>query len=158
MTTLNSHYIYLLQEREFTKTKENIYKIGKTTQPNNVRFGQYPKGSILLLQLICINCNITEKNIITAFKQKYIQRKDIGHEYFEGDYIDMIQNIFDIVKLTNNIFTGSSVEPIVETESTVEPEINNIDSYQTMIETEVIIEYKINNIDSLMLSKPSLLL
>jgi len=27
-------YIYLLQEREFIKTKENIYKLGKTKQEN----------------------------------------------------------------------------------------------------------------------------
>ena len=32
MTAIN--YIYLLQEREFLKTNENIYKIGKTMQEN----------------------------------------------------------------------------------------------------------------------------
>lgn len=37
---MESQYIYLLQEREFIKTKENIYKIGKTKQVNNNRIIQ----------------------------------------------------------------------------------------------------------------------
>lgn len=146
MTALNSNYIYLLQEREFTKTKESIYKIGKTTQPNITRFSQYPRGSILLLQLICIDCNITEKNIITAFKQKYIHRKDIGYEYFEGDYIDMIQSIFNIVTLTNNIFTCSLVEPV--NIPIVEPVVNNIVSKESTVKTVQTVKFEINNIES----------
>jgi hypothetical protein len=102
MSELDTHYIYLLQEREFRKTKENIYKIGKTMQSNNIRFLQYPKGSILLLQLICLDCNNSEVNILKVFKDKYIQRKDIGNEYFEGDYISLISDIFDIISLTNS--------------------------------------------------------
>ena len=47
------NYIYLLQEREFIKTKEHIYKVGMTKQENHERFNQYPKGSILLFQMIC---------------------------------------------------------------------------------------------------------
>ena len=35
--------IYLLQEREFIKTKENILKVGMTTKLNHKRFNQYPK-------------------------------------------------------------------------------------------------------------------
>lgn len=34
----STQYIYLLQEREFIKTNENIYKIGKTKQENCKRF------------------------------------------------------------------------------------------------------------------------
>jgi len=35
--------IYLLQEREFVKTKENMFKVGVTTKLNQKRFNQYPK-------------------------------------------------------------------------------------------------------------------
>jgi hypothetical protein len=48
-------YIYLLQEREFIKTKENIYKLGKTKQENLKRLKQYSKGSELIIQLQCEN-------------------------------------------------------------------------------------------------------
>jgi hypothetical protein len=65
-------YIYLLQEREFIKTKENIYKLGKTKQENLKRIQNYPNGTKLNIQLECENCDITEKNlIIIIIKQFY---------------------------------------------------------------------------------------
>ena len=48
--------IYLLQEREFINSNENIYKIGRTKQANIQRFNQYPKGSKLLLHIVCDDC------------------------------------------------------------------------------------------------------
>jgi len=99
MCEIKSRYVYLLQEREFTKTHESIFKIGKTTQPNITRFAQYPKGSILLLQIICVDCTKCEKMIMKKFKEKYIQRLDIGLEYFEGNCKKMIPDICNIVSL-----------------------------------------------------------
>jgi len=87
------NYIYLLQEREFLKTNETIYKIGKTTQMNYDRFKQYPNGSVLLYQTICDNCHTLEKELLSIFKNKFKHRKDIGNEYFEGNYKDMIDII-----------------------------------------------------------------
>lgn len=88
-----SNYIYLLQEREFIKTKEPIYKIGKTRQKHNDRLKQYPKGSKLLLQISVDDCDKFERDIIKLFREKYKWRKDIGHEYFEGNYNEMIKDI-----------------------------------------------------------------
>jgi hypothetical protein len=91
---MTAHYIYLIQEREFIKTCEKIYKIGKTKQENNKRINHYPKQSILLLQIICDNCDQLEREIIKIFKNKYNRRKDIGNEYFEGDCEDMMKTIY----------------------------------------------------------------
>jgi hypothetical protein len=91
--SIQVNYIYLLKEREFLKTNENIYKIGKTTQKNYDRFKQYPNGSILLYQTICDNCHTLERELLSIFKNKFIHRKDIGNEYFEGSYSDMIDII-----------------------------------------------------------------
>ena len=88
-----TNYIYLLQEREFVKTNENIYKVGMTKKENYERFNQYPKGSILLFQMICNDCNNIEKCVLKIFREKFKQRKDIGNEYFEGDYRVMIDII-----------------------------------------------------------------
>jgi hypothetical protein len=90
-------YIYLLQEREFIKTKEKIYKVGKTRQVNYERFRQYPKGSVILLQSNCTNCEVCEKNILSIFRNKFIKRKDIGSEYFEGNSEDMKFEINKII-------------------------------------------------------------
>ena len=77
------NYIYLLQEREFIKTQENIYKVGMTTKENHQRFNQYPKSSLLLFQMICNDCRHSEKQIIKLFKERFTHRRDIGNEYFE---------------------------------------------------------------------------
>ena len=93
-----SQYIYLLQEREFIKTKENVYKVGMTKKENNKRFNQYPKGSVLLFQIICNNCKNMEKIILKKFKETFKQKKDIGNEYFEGDSKVMINMIYLSIK------------------------------------------------------------
>ena len=85
-----NNYVYLLIEREFIKTGENVYKIGLTKKKELMRFNKYPKGSDLLFHSICINCKNTERKIIEKFKKLFIQRKDYGNEYFEGDYKHMI--------------------------------------------------------------------
>jgi hypothetical protein len=58
----NKEFIYLLQEREFIKTREPIYKIGKTKQEKLKRIKSYPNGSELLFYIICNNCDEIEKN------------------------------------------------------------------------------------------------
>jgi hypothetical protein len=88
------HYVYLLKEREFVRTNENVYKIGKSTQANLSRFSQYPNGSILYFQMICKDCSKIERNIINSFRSRYINRTDIGNEYFEGNYDDMIHDMY----------------------------------------------------------------
>lgn len=86
-------YIYLLQEREFIKTNEPIFKIGKTKQKPLKRMSQYPKMSKIYLILNVDDCTIAEKKLIHIFDQKFIQRKDIGREYYSGNVIDMINLI-----------------------------------------------------------------
>jgi len=96
MSVIN--YIYLLQEREFLKTNENIYKIGKTKQENLKRLGNYPNGTQLIFQMICNDCDIIERRIIDTFTDKYLLQKDIGNEYFKGNYNEMIDDIYNLIK------------------------------------------------------------
>ena len=91
-------YIYLLHEREFIKTSEKVFKVGRTSKLNYIRFNQYPKGSVLLFQTICKNSKKMETIILKKFRKKFIPRKDIGNEYFEGDYKNMIDIIHLAVK------------------------------------------------------------
>ena len=94
---VETQYIYLVQEREFTKTGEPIYKIGKTKQENLTRFKQYSKGSRMLCQLISKDCDEDERILLSKFRTSYVPRKDVGSEYFEGDYEKMIQDIHEII-------------------------------------------------------------
>ena len=98
----NNEFIYLIKEREFIKTKEPIYKIGKTKQENLQRIKSYPNGSILLLYIITNDCDKKEKEIIQKFKEHFIHKKDIGNEYFMGDYNHMINIILSIISISSN--------------------------------------------------------
>ena len=95
-------YVYLIREREFIQLNKPIYKIGKTKQSNFTRFSQYPKDSAMIFQSACSDCDICEKEIIKCFKIKYLQKKEIGNEYFEGDYTCMLGDIYDIITQVRN--------------------------------------------------------
>lgn len=103
--------IYILQEREFIKTGESIYKIGRTSKNNLTRFQQYPKNSELIMQIRSNDNCFHEREIISHFKVKYIQRQDIGTEYFEGDIETMIDDIFNIVRTKSS---KELIKPIEE--------------------------------------------
>ena len=130
--------IYLLQEREFINSNENIYKIGRTKQANIQRFNQYPKGSKLLLHIVCDDCDILETELIRDFKNKYIHRKDIGNEYFEGDYKEMIKDIYN--KIPNlNVETGQQlVDSINNVLSDNYTTLNNLQSENSLLPKEII--------------------
>ena len=91
-----TEYVYLLQEVEFIKSGEPIYKIGKTRQENTKRISGYPKGSVLLLQIKCKGCDIIEKEIKTLFIKKYEQYKTRGIEYFRGNAEEMRDDIYKL--------------------------------------------------------------
>jgi hypothetical protein len=90
-------YIYLLQTREFLNSNQPIYKIGKTTKSNFIRFNQYPNGSVLLFQSSCYDCNELERRIINLFTMRYKICTLIGREYFEGDSRNMIMDLCNLV-------------------------------------------------------------
>jgi hypothetical protein len=92
----NTEYIYLLQEREFVNSEKSIYKLGKSKQDNTARVRQYPKGSILLFQKICNNCDSNETELIKLFNEKYVKHSEIGNEYFEGNVNEMMRDIFQL--------------------------------------------------------------
>jgi len=86
-------YIYLICEREFLKTNEKIYKIGKTINIKH-RMPQYPKDSRLYLCFYCTtNIDTIERNLISSFNLLFIKRSDIGAEYYEGDVTLMIRHM-----------------------------------------------------------------
>lgn len=87
-------YIYIIKEREFIKTKENIYKIGKSRQENCRRINSYPKGSMLYFIIAVNDCDVIEQKIIKSFKKKFTHKTDIGNEYFNGDIKIMISTMF----------------------------------------------------------------
>lgn len=99
------HYIYVIYEREFIKTGERIYKIGRTCQEPTDRFKGYPKGSQVVL-LRCVSDSLEAENRIKAelnSSPKYKHRQDIGAEYYQGNVGDFIHDINEILNFMDGI-------------------------------------------------------
>ena len=110
-----AHTIYLIREREFIKTNENVYKIGKTTQDGIKRISSYPKGSQVIIVVKVPDCHESELKLISLFKQKFKHRNDIGNEYFDGDCEQMKSFIFDESQINNNhLINNKLLENIID--------------------------------------------
>ena len=75
---------------EYIKSNKNIYKIGRTQQKNLDRTKQYP-GCKVILFIECCDYVKSENDLIKIFNKKY--KLYNGREYFEGNYLDMVNTI-----------------------------------------------------------------
>ena len=97
MDNIITNYIYLLHEREHIRLSENVYKVGMTRQPNLERFHNYPKGSILLFQMECMDCKLIESIVLQVFKERFDKCGFYGNEYFCGNKKTMMDIIYIII-------------------------------------------------------------
>lgn len=77
-------FLYLIQEREFIRSNESVYKFGRT-QNVTKRLSQYPNNSKLWFSINTKAMRKSEKVLLNILKQQFKLRNDIGWEYFEGD-------------------------------------------------------------------------
>jgi hypothetical protein len=91
-------YVYMLIRQDQICRKENIYKIGRTCNLT-ARLKGYTKGSYYILTNKVDDNLFVENAMIKKFKEKFIQRHQIGTEYFEGDLEDMKREFEEVVKL-----------------------------------------------------------
>jgi len=92
----HKHVVYAVIEREFLKTGEPIVKYGCTGVGMDNRMIGYPKGSLLLLtRPVCpSSLKRAEAAVLAGAREKFINRLDIGREYFEGDIFEMEKHFF----------------------------------------------------------------
>ena len=141
--------IYFIHTRELLSLKEPIYKLGRS---NNLdcRVRNYPKRSNVLFTMKCKNSIKCEQHLIKLFKEKFIQKKDYGTEYFEGDIDEMINEIYNYLYICNTNekanLTETVTEPLTETvtepliETITEPLIETITEPLTETVTELVAE------------------
>ena len=101
--------LYLIKIREFVRSGEEIYKIGRSVDINK-RITQYPKGSILCMVFPCDYPVKYEKAAIYFLKNTFLRKKEFENEYFEG-------NMKEIISLVNELLDKDL--------STIEKEIIN---------------------------------
>lgn len=88
--------IYLFYTRASKNSDEPVYKIGKA-QDYIKRQGGYDKGGNMLFVVNVTNRHDCENIVKSAFQKEFKQRRDYGHEYFEGDVFEMVLTIKDIL-------------------------------------------------------------
>eukprot|EP00798_Chlamydomonas_sp_ICE-L_P000736 gene736-2152_t len=83
---MKTGFVYALLEREFTKTKEPVIKIGMSRKANPAdRLRGYPKGSFYIWVRHTPSASKDERLILATMKIWFKQRTDLGAEYFKGD-------------------------------------------------------------------------
>lgn len=115
----NENYLYIIKEREFIKTNENVYKIGRTNKGHYKRFTQYPKGSVVMALIKVPDAVLYEGQIKKIFNKTFKQRKDIGSEYYEEDFKKIHKLMIDIVYKLNAKYEKEREEIIVEKENNI---------------------------------------
>jgi hypothetical protein len=86
--------VYLMHTRECVNAKLLIYKIGRSHNLGS-RIKQYPNGSNIICSLPCNQSIIGEQLLLDIFKKTFIHKPTYGKEYFEGDYVSMVQTMID---------------------------------------------------------------
>ena len=127
MTSIKNNYIYILIEREFISLKSPIYKIGRTIQDHNKRMCGYPKGSSLILQMLCNDCIKVEADLIRQFKIKYKHRPDIGNEYFEGNINLMVKDVYEKTYNSFQKIKFFNPQPSIDFEFVLEEDDEDVD-------------------------------
>ena len=115
----------MLQEREFIRLNESVYKLGKSKQENTKRIQSYPKGSLLILMLQFDNCDKAESDLLKILKRKFTQKLEYGSEYFEGN-VALIKH--EIITYYSQI---DSVNTIVGSDETMEENVTTISNKTT---------------------------
>ena len=134
----NKGAVYLLIEREFIDSKQNIYKIGRTRQePREKRFETYPKNSRLILMYDVDDCVETENMIKNRFLGicSIKHRIDVGCEYFEGELDELVAEFLiifrkSIVPFKKSLKKKRQKDNIEKSKIPINLHIKNIDDDQ----------------------------
>ncbi|MBM3203647.1 GIY-YIG nuclease family protein, partial [Candidatus Woesearchaeota archaeon] len=79
---------YLLVPRGSLDSKNNVVKVGRTTDPVR-RETDYPKGSRMYCVMLVTDSKAVEDKLCDTFRKLFKHRKDYGNEYFEGNIDEM---------------------------------------------------------------------
>ena len=91
--------IYVVYAREFVRSGEKVFKVGKTSDMDN-RMTGYPKGSQLVAFRQCavgiVELGWAETNVLTDLRcdNRFRACTEFGREYFEGDCTELVAAVF----------------------------------------------------------------
>ena len=118
-------YIYVVQIREFVKSDEDVYKVGRTVDIMR-RFKQYPKNSKLIAVFPTKDPVLHERLLLNGIAIRFQRRTDIGSEYFQCNMHVLIAHISKcILKLNANDCHTQTIDKCTQTTDTYTTEETN---------------------------------
>jgi hypothetical protein len=95
-----NEYLYLL--RVYSNNPDKIYKIGRTSRQFSDRYEEYKcTNPVIILVIKCIHSNVYETRILKKFRESFVERKDMGREYFTGNVMKMVTTIISNINVKN---------------------------------------------------------
>jgi len=85
-------HLYLVQEREFIRSGEQTYKVGKSRNVGQ-RMVQYPKDSRIVCFMGVSDIDVAEREILQIFRVMFRHETQYGAEYFSGSCREMMQQL-----------------------------------------------------------------
>lgn len=89
-------YLYIMQLREHANSAQDVFKVGRTRDIIQ-RMADYPSNSALLFCAQVSDMFEGEKRLLAALRIAHTQRTDIGSEYFEAPYGDIVTAVNAVV-------------------------------------------------------------
>ena len=81
--TNTAGYLYIIHVREFIRSREPIFKVGRTDNISR-RLSQYPKGSKLIATVAVDDMVRCETRLLSRLCSTCMIRVDLGREYVQG--------------------------------------------------------------------------
>jgi len=148
-----SGYIYILREREFIASGELTYKVGRTVDICK-RIRGYSKGSRLLFTIEVVDMKETERLVLGIFKEKFVQRLDLGWESFSGDIETMVATVVEAVRMPKDVqkYALTKIDPTIAVIKYVECKMDDLsektlkskDVYESLLEWAISMHYHVN--------------
>lgn len=90
--------LYVVQTRHCIHTRMPVYKVGRA-QDAGRRLQQYPKGSRLVVRLPVSHMKDSEGMLLALCRTNFVQRRDFGTEYFEGNICKVVGLLATVAQL-----------------------------------------------------------
>ena len=101
-----SEYVYLVQEREFTKSGRPLYLLTSVYDDAPGRSRAYPYASRVVAKMLCHSQCHSDSVVEMAekvFSQMFEKRVYIGIEYYMGSYKEMIGTLASVIAETDDV-------------------------------------------------------
>jgi hypothetical protein len=105
-SAMPSEYVYLVQEREFTKSGRPLYLLKSVYDDAPGQARAYPHAPRVVAKILC-NSQVHSDSVVETAKKQFDgvfeKRMYIGVEYYMGSYREMVGALASVVAETDDV-------------------------------------------------------